>query len=134
MWAARRERATGDTRGKRWSTFDQGHDRGATGQGVAYRAGGALGDARLGKGTFQELTRPAGENWRIILPMAWYEVDVLEAALEQVSGKLRVSAEDITTEVARANAEADLTSIYRVFLRVAQPQRGTHRAIRIVLR
>jgi hypothetical protein len=66
--------------------------------------------------------------------MAWYEVDVLEAALEQVSGKLRVSAEDITTEVARANAEADLTSIYRVFLRAAQPQRGTHRAIRIVLR
>jgi hypothetical protein len=91
-------------------------------------------DARLGKGTFQELTRPAGENWRIILPMAWYEVDVVEAALEQVSGKLRVSAEDITIEVARANAEADLTSIYRVFLRVAQPQRGTHRAIRIVLR
>lgn len=80
-------------------------------------------DARLGKGTFKELTSSAGENWQIILPMAWYEVDVLEAALEQVSSKLRLSVEDITTEVARANAEADLTSIYRVFLRVAQPQR-----------
>lgn len=80
-------------------------------------------DDHLGKGTFKELTSSAGENWQIILPMAWYDVNVLEAALEQVSSKLRVSVEDITTEVARANAEADLTSIYRVFLRIAQPQR-----------
>jgi hypothetical protein len=80
-------------------------------------------DERLGKGSFKQLTSGGGENWQIILPMAWYPVDVLEAALEQVSGQLRVSVEDITTEVARANAEADLTSIYRVFLRVAQPQR-----------
>jgi len=80
-------------------------------------------DTRLGTGTFKALTKMAGENWRVILPMAWYEVDVLQAALEQVSARLQISVEDITTEVARSNAEADLTSIYRVFLRVAQPQR-----------
>lgn len=80
-------------------------------------------DSRLGKGTFKSLTHGAGERWRIILPVAWYEVDVLQAALESVSRQVGLGVEDITAEVARLNAEGDLRSIYKVFLRVAQPQR-----------
>ena len=80
-------------------------------------------DARLGKGTFTRLTEPGGQNWRIILPVAWYEIDVLQDALEAVSQRLNLSVEDITTAIARLNAESDLRSIYKVFLRVAQPQR-----------
>jgi hypothetical protein len=80
-------------------------------------------DSRLGKGVFKSLTDQAGERWKIILPVAWYEIDVLQDALESVSRRVGVSVEDITTEVARLNAEGDLRSIYRVFLRVAQPQR-----------
>ncbi len=80
-------------------------------------------DARLGAGTFKKLTADAGEHWRIILPIAWYEIDVLQTALEDVSRRVNLSVEDITTEVARLNAEGDLRSIYKIFLRVAQPQR-----------
>jgi hypothetical protein len=80
-------------------------------------------DARLGKGTFKQLTQNAGQSWRIILPVAWYEIDVLHDALEDVSGRIGLSVEDITTQIARLNAESDLRSIYKVFLRVAQPQR-----------
>jgi hypothetical protein len=80
-------------------------------------------DARLGKGTFKQLTEKAGQNWHIILPIAWYQIDVLHDALEDVSGRVGLSVEDITAEIARLNAESDLRSIYKVFLRVAQPQR-----------
>jgi hypothetical protein len=80
-------------------------------------------DTRLGKGTFKQLTENAGQSWRIILPVAWYEIDVLQDALEAVSGRVGLSVEDITTQIARLNAESDLRSIYKVFLRVAQPER-----------
>jgi hypothetical protein len=80
-------------------------------------------DTRLGKGTLKQLTENAGQNWRIILPVAWYEIDVLHDALEEVSRRVDLSVEDITTQLARLNAESDLRSIYKVFLRVAQPQR-----------
>lgn len=80
-------------------------------------------DARLGAGAFKKLTEKAGQNWRIILPVAWYEIDVLHDALAAASGRLGLSVEDITTEIARLNAESDLRSIYKIFLRVAQPQR-----------
>jgi hypothetical protein len=80
-------------------------------------------DRRLGAGTFQELTRQGGASWSAVLPMGWYDVDVLNAALRVAAQRLGSSLEDIVTEIASSNAERDLTSIYRVFLRVAQPQR-----------
>jgi len=79
-------------------------------------------DARLGRGTFAKLTEGAGDNWKILLPVAWYELDPLHSALEVVARRLDRSVEDITTEIARLNAESDLRSLYRIFLRVAQPQ------------
>lgn len=80
-------------------------------------------DERLGTGTFAALTKKAPENWSIILPMTWYEIDILHAALSEACQKTRVSMEAASTEIARRNAAADLTSLYRFFMRVAQPQR-----------
>ena len=78
-------------------------------------------DQRLGKGTLMKLTQHAGDNWKILLAVAWYEVDILHAALESVAKRLDRSVEDITAEIARLNAESDLRSLYKVFMRVAQP-------------
>jgi hypothetical protein len=50
------------------------------------------------------------------------EIDILLHALEQVAARMRMSVEDVTTEIAARNAEEDLATIYRVFLRIAQPQ------------
>ena len=80
-------------------------------------------DSRLGAGTFAELTSSAGDTWRLILPMSWYDVDILSAVLVQAARRSGVSVEDMTTEIARMNAEADLASIYKFFMRVAQPER-----------
>lgn len=80
-------------------------------------------DERVGIGTFSELTKHAPENWSIILPMTWYEVDILHNALAEACKKTRVSMEEAATQIARRNAAADLTSLYRFFMRVAQPQR-----------
>jgi hypothetical protein len=79
-------------------------------------------DEHLGEGTFRTLTKSAGARWGIILPGAWYEIDILQNALAQASDKARMSVEDVTTEIAARNAAEDLTTIYRIFLRVAQPQ------------
>jgi len=79
-------------------------------------------DQQLGAGTFLSLTQHAGDNWKILLPMAWYEIDTLRDALEVAGKHLDRSIEDVTTEIATLNAETDLRSLYRVFLRVAQPQ------------
>ena len=80
-------------------------------------------DERLGAGTFAEFTKNAPGDWTIILPMAWYEIDALHAALAEACRRTKVSVEDAQTLIARRNAAADLTSLYRFFMRVAQPQR-----------
>jgi hypothetical protein len=80
-------------------------------------------DDRLGAGTFAALTAHGGDLWAIILPVAWYDIEILQDALTRAAASLRMSVEEITTRVAKLNAEKDLTSIYRFFLRVAQPHR-----------
>jgi hypothetical protein len=80
-------------------------------------------DDRLAAGTFKRYTAAAGDRWQLVLPFGWYEVEVLQSALEHASNELGLSVEDITAEIATANAEQDLTSIYRAFLRLAQPRR-----------
>jgi hypothetical protein len=80
-------------------------------------------DGHLGPGTFTKYTAHGGDSWSIILPVVWYDIDILYDALAKASEELRVSIEDITARIARLNAEKDLTSIYRFFLRAAQPHR-----------
>jgi hypothetical protein len=80
-------------------------------------------DRRLGPGTFRSFTKDAGDRWAIILPIAWYEVDILHGALVKASERTHVAMEPMTAEIAKLNAEKDLTSFYRMFLRIAQPQR-----------
>jgi hypothetical protein len=79
-------------------------------------------DERLGEGTFVALTKSGGPRWGLVLPAMWYEVDILRNALEQVAAKLRMSVEEASTEIAARNAEEDLSTIYKIFLRVAKPQ------------
>jgi len=80
-------------------------------------------DARLSPGTFKQSTSDGGDHWQVVLPFGWYEIGVLQFALEQASTRIGISVEDITAEVAATNAEQDLPSIYRAFLRIAQPKR-----------
>jgi hypothetical protein len=80
-------------------------------------------DARLGPGTFRQLTERGGPRWRAPLPSSWYEVDILQEALAVVCDKLQLPLERVAADIARLNAEHDLTSLYRFFMRLAQPQR-----------
>lgn len=80
-------------------------------------------DKRLGTGTFRELTRSGGDRWGIIVAGGWYEVDIVNQVLVEASRRTKVPTEEIATEIARLNALNDLATIYRLFLRVAQPQR-----------
>jgi hypothetical protein len=80
-------------------------------------------DTRMGAGTFKRLTERGGARWRSPLPGSWYEIDVLLEALSVVCKQLNMPLETVTAEIARLNAEHDLTSLYRFFLRLAQPQR-----------
>lgn len=81
-------------------------------------------DERLGEGAYASLWTKVGGSWNpVVLPGAWYDVEIAEAALREAC--LRTHDDIIETQAAIAarNAEHDLTTIYRVFLRVAQPVR-----------
>jgi hypothetical protein len=81
-------------------------------------------DGKLGAGTFQSLVSGKGPiDNPILLPGTWYDVVPLVEALEVVGPRVNRSVRDMTTEIARQNALRDLTTIYRVFLRVAAPVR-----------
>ena len=67
--------------------------------------------------------KPGGMSQELLLPGAWYEVTPLVEALTVAAGKLQLDLEEVTMAIARANALEDLTTIYRVFLRVAAPVR-----------
>jgi hypothetical protein len=77
-------------------------------------------DRNLGEGTFAQLT---GDRWGVIVPVGWYGFDDVLEILVEASRRAGRSVEEIAREVGKLNAEHDLTSIYRFFLRVAQPQR-----------
>jgi hypothetical protein len=77
-------------------------------------------DRHLGDGAF---TRMTGDRWGVVLPVSWYDVDALLDVYEEASRRTDKPIEKIAAEIARTNAERDLTSIYRLFLRIAQPQR-----------
>jgi hypothetical protein len=81
-------------------------------------------DQRLGPGTFKALVEPNGEPWNgLLLPVTWYDVDPLQKALTVVAQKLGRSVEELTMEIAGENARKDLTTIYRIFMRIAAPHR-----------
>lgn len=81
-------------------------------------------DERLGEGTFRSLAEDKGvQAVGILLPGTWYSVEPLVDMLEDVAAHVGRSVQDITCEIARQNALEDLTTMYRVFLRIAAPQR-----------
>jgi hypothetical protein len=80
-------------------------------------------DNHLGEGTFKSWTKAAGPRWSAPLPSSWYDVSVIREAIHKASEALNIPMEDVATEISRLNAERDLTSTYRFFMRIAQPQR-----------
>jgi len=81
-------------------------------------------DTRLGPGTFLSLVQGKGAiDNPILLPGTWYDVLPLVEALEVVGKQLNRTVQDMTMEIARQNALRDLTTMYRVFLRIAAPVR-----------
>jgi hypothetical protein len=86
--------------------------------------GEAFIDAELGAGAFKRLWRELhGEPCAALLPNGQYQADPYVAVLEKAGKEMKQSCEEMTVEIARRNAREDLTSIYRVFLRIAAPQR-----------
>jgi hypothetical protein len=81
-------------------------------------------DERLGAGTFKRLVQDQGDPWNgLLLPVTWYDVDPLQQALTVAAQMLGRSLEDLTMEITGQNARRDLTTIYRIFMRIAAPQR-----------
>jgi hypothetical protein len=81
-------------------------------------------DQRLGAGTFKKLVGTSDPEYEsVLLPVAWYNVDPLNQVLQGIAGELRSNVADMTMEIARLNALKDLTSMYRIFLRIAAPVR-----------
>lgn len=78
-------------------------------------------DGRLGAGSFRKLAERAGADWSSPMPMIWYDLDVLLEVISEAALKLDMTIEDVTTQIALRNAQNDLTTIYRVFLRLLRP-------------
>ena len=78
-------------------------------------------DQRLGAGTFQKLVAEAGASWSPPMPMLWYDLDVLLRVITEVARRLGTTVEAVTTEISRRNAQHDLRTVYRVFLRILRP-------------
>lgn len=85
--------------------------------------GEALLDERLGPGAFRGLAEAESLLSRMLLPGTWYEAGAFVRVMSAAAPRLGLSLEEVARDVARRNALADLTSIYRVFLRLASPHR-----------
>jgi hypothetical protein len=81
-------------------------------------------DEREGAGTFLRLLAEAGfAAPKNLLPGSWYPAAPLYAALRAAGSLRNLDAETAVASVARMNALEDLTTIYRIFLRIAAPLR-----------
>lgn len=58
-----------------------------------------------------------------MLPGAWYDANVLARVIHDAATQAGERPAGLAARIARRNAERDLTSIYRVFLRDASPHR-----------
>jgi hypothetical protein len=79
-------------------------------------------DKQHGAGTFKKhYCDAAGTSSLVLLPGTWYDVEPLTVAVAWAATRLGRTLEDVALEIARLNAMHDLTTIYRVFLRLASP-------------
>lgn len=75
-------------------------------------------DRMLGPDTFRTLTAAGGTRWKVILPVAWYELDILNGAFAAAADRLGVSIHDLATEIACENARTDLRGVYKIFFKM----------------
>ena len=81
-------------------------------------------DQRVGAGAFKKRVAGRGADYEgLILPLVWYDLEILVDVLVQVGLEVGMTVQDMTQQIARLNALKDLTTIYRTFLRIAAPVR-----------
>jgi hypothetical protein len=79
-------------------------------------------DKQFGAGKFnQQYCEAAHTSSLVLLPGSWYDVEPLTAVVGAAATRLGRPLEDVAQEIARLNALHDLTTMYRVFLRLASP-------------
>lgn len=80
-------------------------------------------DARLGEGSFAKLEAEVRAPWDArVLPSGWYDVFALVRIITKVTKPLEMDVMKAVSEIATINAQQDLTTIYRAFLRLAGPR------------
>lgn len=82
-------------------------------------------EAKQGRAAFAQLMAehgPTPEDGREFLVSGWYDAAQLLAVIESVAAAAHISVESAVQEIARRNAHHDLTTVYRVFLRILSPQ------------
>lgn len=80
-------------------------------------------DEHLGDGSFAALSTELGVEWpNKFLPSGWYDVFGLNRVVQTAAKRIGVGVVESVTTIARLNAEKDLTTIYRAFMRVAGPK------------
>jgi hypothetical protein len=80
-------------------------------------------DEKLGAGTFEKFVAGGDPAFQALLPGTWYDIFTFNDAITKSAQRLGRDVKGITEEIARINGLRDLTSLYRVFLRVAAPVR-----------
>lgn len=81
-------------------------------------------ESRRGPEAFVALLRQHGANAynRDLLVGGWYDAGQLLSVIEAAAAAEGVSTESAVEEIARNNAQSDLTTVYRVFLKILSPQ------------
>ncbi|EDM79287.1 hypothetical protein PPSIR1_04083 [Plesiocystis pacifica SIR-1] len=80
-------------------------------------------EEKLGAGKFKALAEQVEAGWTFpLLPSTAYDIYPLNAILDLATKEVGVTVTSAVTVIARRNAEKDLTTIYRAFMRAAGPR------------
>jgi hypothetical protein len=78
-------------------------------------------DKALGAGTYKKRMGELDPSAAVPLALAWYALDPQMKLLEGAARETNKSVMDVVREIAAANARNDLSTIYKVFLKLASP-------------
>lgn len=79
-------------------------------------------DSRLGAGTFAALVRDRGDEWQMLRPSDWMDMDVLLDVIRAAADRLKVPFPALVKDIGVANAKGELRGMYSVFLKLLKPR------------